>query len=126
MTFPDKLTELLEKAAKGPCNPYVIKPQSATDNFYEPYSPWVSGGFPKPVQVGRGLCISADDMALIAYLFNHAEAIRDLVVAAENICEIYNGMEGFVAETAPEAYQQRIIQQMYQEAISARAKLEEA
>ena len=31
----------------------------------------------------------------------------------KEIIEIYAGMEGFVPETAPEAYQERIIKQMY-------------
>ncbi len=35
----------------------------------------------------------------------------------EEIREIYAGMDGFVAETAPEAYQQKIIMDMYRCAI---------
>ena len=39
--------------------------------------------------------------------------------ALEEIVEIYAGMEGFIAETAPEGYQQRIIEQMYNAAKAA-------
>lgn len=39
--------------------------------------------------------------------------------ALQEIVEIYAGMEGFVAETAPEGYQQRIIEQMYSVASDA-------
>jgi len=39
--------------------------------------------------------------------------------ALEEIAEIYAGMEGFIAETAPEGYQQRIIEQMYNAAKAA-------
>jgi hypothetical protein len=35
------------------------------------------------------------------------------------IREIYTGMDGFIAETAPESYQQRIIKLMYEQAIRA-------
>ncbi|PUB87054.1 MAG: hypothetical protein DBP02_02075 [gamma proteobacterium symbiont of Ctena orbiculata] len=35
----------------------------------------------------------------------------------EEIREIYAGMDGFIPKTAPEAYQERIIRQMYQCAI---------
>lgn len=37
--------------------------------------------------------------------------------ALEEIREIYAGMDGFKAETAPEAYQQKIIRDMYDAAM---------
>jgi len=83
MTFLPELKRLMDAATKGPCIAYVVTPQSAAADFYEPYSPWVSGGFPKAVQVGRELCIAADDMALIAYLHKHAPALAELVEACE-------------------------------------------
>lgn len=38
-------------------------------------------------------------------------------LALEAIREIYAGMDGFIPETCPEGYQQRIMKQMYREAI---------
>ena len=43
--------------------------------------------------------------------------------ALQEIIEIYAGMDGFEPETAPEAYQKRIIEQMYE--VARRALLEE-
>jgi len=40
--------------------------------------------------------------------------VQVLVDALDGIQETYAGMDGFVTETAPEAYQGRIIQQMYE------------
>ena len=37
--------------------------------------------------------------------------------ALKKIIEIYAGMDGFIPETAPEAYQKRIIEQMYEQAV---------
>ena len=37
--------------------------------------------------------------------------------ALEEIREIYAGMDGFIPETCPEGYQQRIIKQMYGAAV---------
>jgi len=37
----------------------------------------------------------------------------------KEIIEIYAGMEGFIPETAPEAYQQTIIKRMYDEAVKS-------
>lgn len=39
--------------------------------------------------------------------------------ALQEIVEIYAGMEGFKVETAPEGYQQRIIEEMYSVAVDA-------
>lgn len=71
MTFHARLTELLEKATKGP---------------------WTAG---HPISKGHyGVCAydytyaipqDINDAQLIAYLVNHAEAIRDLVVDMESI-----------------------------------------
>ena len=74
MTFHARLTELLEKATKGP---------------------WTAG---HPISKGHyGVCAydytyaipqDINDAQLIAYLVNHAEAIRDLVVAAEKAAKM--------------------------------------
>lgn len=40
--------------------------------------------------------------------------------------EIYAGMEGFIPETAPEGYQQRIIQQMYEATLPTSKPTEDA
>ena len=39
--------------------------------------------------------------------------------ALQEIINIYAGMDGFIPETAPEAYQERIILQMYEAARDA-------
>lgn len=44
--------------------------------------------------------------------------------ALKEIVEIYAGMDGFIPETAPEAYQKRIIRQMYEAAKEALNQLE--
>ena len=41
------------------------------------------------------------------------EKIQPLIDAHKELVEVYAGLEGFKTETAPEAYQQRIIEQMY-------------
>ena len=46
--------------------------------------------------------------------------------ALKEIIEIYAGMEGFIPVTAPEAYQKRIIEQMYKIAIKALAIIDSA
>lgn len=43
-----------------------------------------------------------------------AGEVRSQRAALREIVEIYAGMEGFKIETAPEAYQRRIIEQMYE------------
>ena len=78
-----KLIELEARATEGPCIATRNEPNSAAADFYEPYANWIYGGFPKGVTVGRGLCIHADDMALIAYLRNHAQDFIKLIEAAE-------------------------------------------
>jgi hypothetical protein len=50
-----------------------------------------------------------------ALLLELAEAQAKL----SEIREIYTGMEGFIPQTAPEAYQQRVLKQMYDAAIEA-------
>lgn len=45
----------------------------------------------------------------------HANYTRSL----EEIREIYAGMDGFVPETCPEGYQQRLLKQMYDIAVKA-------
>ena len=41
------------------------------------------------------------------------EKIQPLIDAHKELVEVYAGLEGFIPETAPEAYQSRIIEQMY-------------
>ena len=43
----------------------------------------------------------------------------NLLQALEEIREIYAGMDGFIPETAPEAYQQTKLKQMYEVACEA-------
>ena len=45
------------------------------------------------------------------------ERIQELERRLAAVVEIYAGMDGFVAETAPEAYQARIINEMYKAAV---------
>ena len=52
--------------------------------------------------------------------------MRDLAEALEEIREIYAGSEGFVAQTAPEAYQKRLLQKMCDRACKAVANNSEA
>jgi hypothetical protein len=58
-----------------------------------------------------------------------AQALADkyeiLKEALEEIQEIYAGMDGFVPETAPEGYQQRIIRKMYEAAQQALKQVRE-
>jgi hypothetical protein len=86
-----KLKELEAKATEGPCVACRIEPTSAADGFYEPYAPYVIGGFPRMVQVDRSFYIHADDMALIAYLRNHCKDFIRLMDAAEVMCGWVSG-----------------------------------
>ena len=52
--------------------------------------------------------------ATIKWLEQERDELRAKLSA---IIEIYAGMEGFIPETAPEAYQARIIEQMYNAAV---------
>lgn len=82
MTFPARLDELIAKATKGP---------------------WTAG---HPISKDHyGVCAydytyaipqDINDAQLIAYLVNHAEAIRDLVVAAEEVIEWSTGEDDFI------------------------------
>jgi hypothetical protein len=54
----------------------------------------------------------ADNAALCEKVERAKDALRE-------IREIYAGMDGFIPETAPEGYQQRIIKQMYDAAVRA-------
>lgn len=56
-------------------------------------------------------------------IFKHGIEITRLILRAESlergydeIVEIYANMEGFIPETAPEGYQQKIIRDMYEAA----------
>lgn len=91
MTFLTKLTRLRDAATKEKCVVARVNPESAADDFYEPYAAWIAGAFPRYVQVGRSACVAADDMALIAHLRNHADALAELVRAASNVSDTLNG-----------------------------------
>ena len=43
-----------------------------------------------------------------------APELAELRERIHEACEVYAGMEGFIPETAPEAYCLRVIEQMYQ------------
>jgi len=79
MTFPARLTELLERATKGPWESEV------SGNYINVVSPFgkrkvvASTIAPQSVMFRQGIA----DTELIAYLVNQAEALRDLVVAAK-------------------------------------------
>lgn len=47
------------------------------------------------------------------------DRLRDRIDAVR---EIYAGMEGFIAQTAPEGYLQRIVKQMYEAALGVEGK----
>lgn len=90
MTFPARLTELLEKATKGP---WSVDPDDRPDMEWNNHI----------VQVGTDntICFMAHDprdnsgqqaaAELIVYLVNHAEALRDLVAAAEKLNYLSKG-----------------------------------
>lgn len=68
------------------------------------------------------LCYNIKD---IHRLLNHYRSqVQVLREAVHQIREIYVGSDGFVVETAPEAYQQHLIKQMYDEANVALAATE--
>jgi len=48
---------------------------------------------------------------LIAELREENTKLKERIHEA---CEVYTGMDGFIPETAPEAYQRRILRQMYE------------
>ena len=80
MTFPARLTELLEKATKGP----ITYSEYCSRNGA--YQRLISN--PSGIQkIWIGDINKECNAELIAYLVNHAEAIRDLVVAAEKAQE---------------------------------------
>jgi hypothetical protein len=66
-------------------------------------------------------CSSWEQMAWEATTENAAlcEKVERAKDALREIREIYAGMDGFIPETAPEGYQQRIIKQMYDAAVRA-------
>lgn len=67
--------------------------------------------------------VDSTDSDCLPWMWNMMPRHRERK-ALQEIIEIYAGMDGFVAETAPEAYQERIIEQMYSVASDA-LKLEE-
>ncbi len=65
----------------------------------------------------RGPMSPSEDYAIKTWN-TRPELIEDIIIVGyEEIREIYAGMDGFISETAPEGYQQRIIKQMYDVAI---------
>jgi len=50
---------------------------------------------------------------LLTMLGEQDRKIKGLIDAHKELVEVYAGLEGFKTETAPEAYQQRVIEQMY-------------
>lgn len=98
MTFPARLTELLEKATKGEWSvPHLCRDDIDCDCasiLVEGYMGgigeiWTDNG--KQITDGGNDCPPLSEAKangqLIAYLVNHAEAIRDLVVAMESIAK---------------------------------------
>lgn len=72
-----------------------------------------------PLGIGtNGPCICRDWKlrAEITHLQAENERLREAIA---EIKEIYTGMDGFIAETAPEAYLQRILRQIFE--VSAKA-----
>lgn len=83
MSAADKLTELIEKADslpwwKWPDMPYLFSGDKSKKNAY--IYAW------RAARIDYG----EDNGELITYLVNNASAIRDLIVAAENV-EAYLG-----------------------------------
>jgi len=76
--------------------------------------------------IGSWLSAALDDSNVCAEMkrdivawFTFKERERKSVIQPlEEIREIYAGMDGFVPKTAPEAYQQKIIEDMYKSAIN--------
>lgn len=79
MTFHARLSELIEKATKGE---WVVNSGNITTTPH--YSRWGAGLHEAGV-VNKLVCVQTPDADLIVFLVNHAEAIRDLVVAAEQM-----------------------------------------
>jgi hypothetical protein len=74
----NKLRELMVKATPGPS---IAAIPQGTD-----YALW-SDRFPKAIAVDKSTCIKADDMCLIAYMYNRADAIADLIDAVNGLSD---------------------------------------
>lgn len=59
---------------------------------------------------GMKECCGSEYKEDVEQLLDH---IAELEYRIHEACEIYTGMDGFIAETCPEGYQQRILKQMY-------------
>ncbi len=92
MTFPDKLTELIDKATKGTWHVgYMESPDGHA-------LAWLGNTYidtDAPKIKGTRYEWPEDDAKLIVYLVNHAEAIRDLVVAAEDAVKDFDLYEEY-------------------------------
>jgi hypothetical protein len=93
----NKLRELIAKATPGPCY-YIPVLATAANGASEDYAVWANA-FPARVQVGKSTCIAARDMELIAWMRNQADAIAELIDAAEVVCR-HNGSAQKVVEQA--------------------------
>lgn len=60
-----------------------------------------------------------DRVLVLPELQSMIEKVETYHNALSEIREIYAGMDGFIPETAPESYQQRVIKQMYGIAVGA-------
>jgi len=81
MTFHARLTELIEKATKGPIIAYEDVQEAGKLKLF--FSAIKDSNGENLVRASGAQSMS--DFLLWAYLVNHAEAIRDLVAAAERI-----------------------------------------
>ena len=104
MTFPARLTELLEKATKGPWYAKEL-PEDSDFGGIRIYSSGIKWSYEHKGEThhadteitscnccccGTAGIEAMENAELIAYLVNHAEAIRDLVVAAKKAQEAMN------------------------------------
>lgn len=81
MTFHARLTELIERATKGPWTLHKV-----SDGQWLWGSVWATEDKESYCIVGEQFnCANAE---IVAYLVNHAEATRDLVLAAEKVSQI--------------------------------------
>ena len=66
----ERLKELHAKAKQGEWVAARVEPQTVTQPFNKPYSPWILGAGPRGVSVDRNTCLHADDAEYIAALHN--------------------------------------------------------
>jgi len=99
----DELKKAAEAAPPGPVF-YGRIEATTVANWHEPYSPWITGHFPRCVSVGRSTYLHADDAAFIAQanpatilaLLSEREKLLKVVDAARNMRDWHNnGRTGF-------------------------------